>query len=204
MGRDTRLLGSTGKDRGAGNLNIKYILNLRHIPRTGWLLRGVPPAIAENVADHIFLTSIIAMDIASRLSNMGVNIDVSKVLMMSILHDIPEVVTGDIVRYVKTRVEDYFSEIESEALETLGLQRYRELYTELSNSASLEALVVKVADDIATILEGMRLVENGYTQVSEIVENVKAHLNRVISEKIPGEVRDSILTIIGEYLESVT
>jgi len=185
-------------------LNIKYILNLRHIPRTGWLLRGVPPAIAENVADHIFLTSIIAMDIASRLSNMGINIDVSKVLMMSILHDIPEVVTGDIVRYVKTRVEDYFSEIESEALETLGLQRYRGLYAELSNSASLEALVVKVADDIATILEGMRLVENGYTQVSEIVENVKAHLNRVISEKIPGEVRDSILTIIGEYLEGAT
>jgi len=186
-------------------LNIKYILNLRHIPRTGWLLRGVPPAIAENVADHIFLTSIIAMDIASRLSNMGVvNIDTSKVLMMSILHDIPEVVTGDIVRYVKTRVEDYFSEIESEALETLGLQRYRGLYAELSNSVSLEALVVKVADDIATILEGMRLVENGYTQVSEIVENVKAHLNRVISEKIPGEVRDSILAIIGEYLEGTT
>lgn len=183
-------------------MNLKYILNLRHIPRTGWVLRGVPPAVAESVADHIFLTTLIAMDIAERLGSMGVRIDKARVLAMSIIHDIPEAVTGDVVRQVKHGVEEYFSMVESKAIEELGLQGYSELYDELSKAGSLEALVVKAADDIATILEGSRLVDTGYRQVEEIVVNVRDHLYRLINEKARGDLKGILHQVVSEYMGS--
>ncbi|MEL9909275.1 MAG: HD domain-containing protein [Desulfurococcus sp.] len=184
------------------SLNTKYILNLRHIPRTGWLLRGVPPVIAESVAEHIFLTSIIAMDIAEKLWSRNIRLDKARTLSMSIIHDVPEAVTGDIIRLVKANAEEHFSIIESQAIKELGIQEYESLYNELSSGETLESIVVKIADDIATILEGKRLMGMGYHQVEEIIVNVEAHLRGLINAKTPMEVRGILWEIVREYLEA--
>ncbi|AFL66493.1 HD domain-containing protein [Desulfurococcus amylolyticus] len=183
-------------------MNIRYILNLRHIPRTGWLLRGVPPVIAESVAEHIFLTSIIAMDIAEKLWSRNIRLDKARTLSMSIIHDVPEAVTGDIIRLVKANAEEYFSIIESQAIKELGIQEYESLYNELSSGETLESIVVKVADDVATILEGRRLMEMGYHQVEEIIVNVEAHLRELVNAKTPVEVKGVLLEIVSEYLDA--
>ncbi|MEM4579151.1 MAG: HD domain-containing protein, partial [Thermosphaera sp.] len=78
-----------------GFLKISSISNIRHIPRTGWVLRGVPPSIAETISDHIVLVMLVSLKITEKLLESGYNLDIAKVLIMGLLHDLPETVTGD-------------------------------------------------------------------------------------------------------------
>lgn len=66
---------------------------LKTTPRTGWHLRGVPQP--ESVADHTFATATVALVLAE-LSDLPVARE--KVLMMALLHDLPESVISDIPR----------------------------------------------------------------------------------------------------------
>lgn len=151
----------------------RRILNLRYLPRTGWVLRGVPPSIAESVADHLFLTSFIALGIAKEVTRRGHSLDIGKVLVLSIIHDIPEAMTGDIVRHIKRSRPELFNEIEARALEELGLIDYRGLFEELEELKSAESIIVKISDDLSTLLEGQELLRRGFDDVKDIVEGTK-------------------------------
>lgn len=151
----------------------RRILNLRHLPRTGWVLRGVPPSVAESVADHLFLTSFVALALAREMSRRGYSLDIGKVLTLSIIHDIPEAMTGDIVRHIKRARPELFNEIEARALEELGLADYKGLFEELEGLGSLESIIVKIADDLSTLLEGQELLRRGFSDVKDIVEGTK-------------------------------
>ena len=64
---------------------------LKQTVRSGWQQRGV--AQAESVAAHSFGTAFIALVMMEMIAEP---IDASKVLAMTLLHDLPEVVTTDI------------------------------------------------------------------------------------------------------------
>ncbi|MCY0868638.1 MAG: HD domain-containing protein [Desulfurococcus sp.] len=185
-------------------MNVRLILNLRYIPRSGWVMRGVPPSIAESVADHSFLVSLISMDIARKLSLRGFQLDYTRVLSMSLIHDAAEAVTGDVVRGVKENFKEGFSALELKAMEELGLKEYTPLLSELERAESLEALVVKVSDDIATVLEGLRLIETGYRGVKEIVESTRRHLYELIRKQADEKLRGILESIVEEYLAQFT
>lgn len=73
------------------------MIGLKDLRRTGWVLRGVRDP--ESVADHSWGTALLALlflEDAEKLD--GMIIDRERVLAMSILHDLPEVRTGDIPR----------------------------------------------------------------------------------------------------------
>ena len=64
---------------------------LKRVKRTGWIDRGVPLADVESVADHSFLTILIAWIAAT--GDPGLNAD--KVLKLAVIHDIAESIVGD-------------------------------------------------------------------------------------------------------------
>ncbi len=66
---------------------------LKRVLRTGWLLRGVPPSSAENVAAHSHTTAILAYLLALQAKE---SVDFHQLLLMALIHDIPEAETGDI------------------------------------------------------------------------------------------------------------
>ncbi|ABL78576.1 HD domain-containing protein [Thermofilum pendens] len=176
------------------------LLSLRHLPRTGWVLRGVPASIAETVADHSFLTALVAIDVARRARERGFELELEKVLAMSILHDVAEAVTGDVVRYVKQLDEELFGKAEEEALRSLGLGAYSALLAELRRLESPEALVVKASDDLATIIEGSRLLRQGYAGVEEILDNVCRHVEE-LSARARREFGDSLADAVEAVLK---
>ncbi|MEA3338072.1 MAG: HD domain-containing protein [Chloroflexota bacterium] len=66
---------------------------LKQVPRTGWLLRGIGPGLAESVAAHSWGMSTIALLLASLLPNQ---VDLGRLLSICLLHDLAESILGDI------------------------------------------------------------------------------------------------------------
>jgi len=179
-------------------LKVSNIINIRHVPRTGWVLRGVPPAVAETISDHIFLVTLLSLKISQDLVENGFKVDVAKTLTMSLVHDLPEAVTGDIVRYVKEEEPSYFKMIDEKSLESLGMGKYLPLYKEFEERKSLESIIVKLSDCLATIIEGRKLVALGYRDVEEIVKNMENQVEKILESLSNLELRKALeKNIIG-------
>ncbi len=76
--------------------------NLKRIRRTGWVDRGVPRDEVESVADHSFLTTIVAWVVASD----NLFLDADRVLKMALIHDLAEATFGDAPPYEPADVPD--------------------------------------------------------------------------------------------------
>jgi putative hydrolase of HD superfamily len=183
-------------------LKISSIINIRHVPRTGWVLRGVPPAVAETISDHIFLVTLLSLKISEDLMEKGFEVDVAKTLTMSLVHDLPEAVTGDIVRYVKEEEPSYFKIIEEKSLESLGMGKYIPLYKDFEERESLESIIVKLSDYLATIIEGRRLVALGYRDVEEIVENMENLVKNILKSLTNIQLRDALEKTVIDVLKN--
>lgn len=64
----------------------------KRLLRTGWVREKVKDP--ESVAEHSFRVSVLAMVLSDKL---GYSLDKNKLIKMAILHDLGEVITGDIV-----------------------------------------------------------------------------------------------------------
>ena len=62
----------------------------KQIVRTGWAMMGIPNP--ESVAEHSFQLCVMAMVFADQLG-----VDREKLIKMAIIHDLGEILTGDIV-----------------------------------------------------------------------------------------------------------
>lgn len=62
--------------------------SLKEVPRTGWVLKGVKNA--ESVADHTWGVSLLATLMAPE------NLDSKRLLEMIVVHDLGEIVPGDV------------------------------------------------------------------------------------------------------------
>ena len=67
------------------------LLALDDLPRTGWLLRGVPSP--ESIAGHVLGVSYVALALAPRVDPP---LDLARVLAMALVHDAPEARSGDL------------------------------------------------------------------------------------------------------------
>src|SRR5512140_3852220 len=67
--------------------------NLKSVPRSGWVMHGVPEA--ESVADHTFGVAFVALALAQALGT-DTPLDRGKLLSTALLHDLAESLTGDI------------------------------------------------------------------------------------------------------------
>jgi len=164
---------------------IEFISVLKNIPRIGWIQRGVPAALCESVAEHIFEVSSISLMFSQRLINSGVQIDMSKVLSMSIVHDWAEAVTGDIPK----SLSKYFPINIKENIEMMILSdmlkdeadNLKKLFAEYLERVSIEARVVKLSDYLSTILQGYRYMLAGYN-VSDIVNNSISEALKIVEK----------------------
>ncbi len=131
-----------------GVLCCTGVFALRGLVRTGWLMRGVEPCVAESVTDHVFLDAYVFMVLAERNGLDGR--EVYRGAAMALIHDVPEAYIGDLTpplteRYgwVKRRLEEEAAE---ERLHTLLMKR---LFREYSEASTKTARLVKLADYIS-------------------------------------------------------
>lgn len=167
-------------------------MRVKSVARMGWMMRGIPPSDSETVGSHSFEVSVLAMIVADKLRNSGIEVDVSKVLRLALLHDIAESVMGDIVRSVKESMASS-RQLEEAALKELGMDIYIPLLHELFEGKTLEALLVKLCDNLATLLQGLRYLNKGYTSVIDIVDAVKQQVDEILSSEVIPEDAKNIL-----------
>jgi putative hydrolase of HD superfamily len=70
---------------------FRTIARLKRTRRTGWVDRGVPSAEVESVADHSFMTALIAWMAAQE----DATLDADRVLKLALIHDLAEALVGD-------------------------------------------------------------------------------------------------------------
>ncbi len=73
---------------------INSILRLKSIKRQGWLDSGVNEPECESVGSHSFGTAALSI-LLYYGGILPADIDITKLLILSTIHDIPEAITGD-------------------------------------------------------------------------------------------------------------
>jgi len=153
---------------------------LKNMPRTGWLQRGVPPSEAETIAEHTFeVVSILTM--ISTVSGA----DAEKMLVMGIIHDWGESVTGDIPRSLTERLgREAKSRAEKEVVGELsvlsGFKQLREVFEEYEERGTREAIYVKLADLLATLRQARSYAARGF-RVMDIADTCARELEALLA-----------------------
>jgi putative hydrolases of HD superfamily len=155
------------------------LVRLKAVPRMGWLLRGVRDV--ESVAAHTFGVAFIAMLLADLAEARGLQVNVERVLRMALLHDVPEVRTGDLPNTIKqyfesSALKDADERIAAEILTKIGAPggKYLELWLDYEDRGSLEARLVKAADKLDLLLQACEYEKGGAGNLQEFWESAEA------------------------------
>ena len=130
------------------------LLALDRLPRTGWILAGVPEA--ESVAAHSLGTALVALALGPHVEPA---LDVDRTVALATVHDAPEAVLGDFPREAtrlvgrehKEAAEARAAELLLPGLSGLAFERYREH----AEGATREARFARLCDKLQL---GVRLL----------------------------------------------
>ncbi|RLG81140.1 MAG: phosphohydrolase [Thermoprotei archaeon] len=176
-------------------MDIARILDaLNSLARTGWMIRGIPPSIAETVSQHSYASSIIALYLAEKLGKRGVKVDLYKAAVLALLHDLPEAFTGDILRPFSIEHIPRKEEIELAVLEReVELESIKRLYREYVEQTTVESRIARLADYIATYIQAVVYKEKGY-RVDDIIAGVRKRIEE-LAENLG--ISDAVRYILG-------
>jgi len=153
-----------------------YITEAKELVRTGWIRSGIEHG--ESIAEHMYHTAVNILLLKILLKEISINWD--KVLKMSLLHDLAEIIVGDIPAPEKKDI-DRIKE------KNILVEMSRELnlpvvwIDEIMSYNSIEGIIVKVSDLISTIFQGLKYIEKGYKNryLKEIINNSLKELNKI-------------------------
>ena len=136
---------------------FKLIELTRSQPQYGYALAGIQQDELSNLAEHHYLVSFIAWQIATNLKERGAKIDMQKVFELSLIHDLGELFGGDIsMPYARSNPEArklakaFESENQNYFSRFLGPQKdyYLNLSKEIMDPHLDESIITKIADYI--------------------------------------------------------
>jgi len=175
--------------------SIPYVKRLLNIVRSGWLLRGVPSSIAETVAEHTFLTAYICIELSRNIKD----VDVGKVVLYSLVHDIGEAFIGDIVKPVSMRLGELKEYIEEDyVVSNIDNELIIELYKRYTRQVDFEAKLTRLCNHISTLLMGIEYKGLGY-KVNDIIDNTYNEIER-ISEEL--NIKDTVKNLITKLMKN--
>lgn len=139
------------KENKIKNLLQFYLLatQLKDKIRRGWELWNIDRKRVESVAEHIYGTCILAISIDSEFD---LNIDIYKVVMMLVLHEVEEVKIGDLTPFDKVTKEEkrrMGKQAVQEILNSLSKKAdYIELIEEFEEMKTRESVFAKMCDKL--------------------------------------------------------
>lgn len=152
---------------------------LKRMPRSGSQLLG---ANLGSIAEHTFLVSLIGLVLAIKE-----RAHIEKVLLMCLIHDLPETRIGD-ANYINKR---YQTLLENQALKDqtikLGKSFYiviKNIFEEYSNQNSLESKLTKDADILEQLFCEKVAYETGNKQARQWIKHSKGQLKSKTAKKI--------------------
>ena len=204
------------------NLLQFYLLatELKDKIRSGWKVWNIDRQRIESVAEHIYGTCILAISIDSQFE---LDIDLYKVIIMLVLHEIEEIKIGDLTPFDKVTKEEkrkIGKKAVEEVLSTLDKKvQYIELIEEFENMKTNESMFAKMCDKLeadiqcklyceencidinkkenAYLLKDSRiekLLNNGEKTVADLfIENDRPIYTDTIFEKIANYIKNNDL-----------
>ena len=115
-----------------------YVLcnKLKDVIRTGWKDWGVKRFRVESVAEHIYGVQMLAI---SMWSQFGYDIDIKKVITMLAVHELEEVIIGDLTQF----------QIDKASKDKLGHEAVNKMLSGLVSGEEIERLILEF-DERAT------------------------------------------------------
>ncbi len=140
-------------------LKLLSVLQLtKEQPCTGYLAAGVRLHETASLAEHHYTTTLNAYFVLQRIKKAGGTINERKVLLMLLVHDLPEVFGGDIsaplnrkypdLREYKNKIGERAIDMMAEFLETEEALEFKKLHQELDSYATDESIVAKIFDQM--------------------------------------------------------
>lgn len=127
------------------------LLALKGVPRRGWLRHAIPRDSVESVADHSYGTALLGWLLCPA------GLDRGRVLELALLHDLAEVLTGDITPADRVDPERKRTQERAALAQLLeGSDRRQEaleLWAEYAAQETQEARFVKAVDKLDMALQ---------------------------------------------------
>jgi len=136
---------------------FKLLETTRSMPQTGYALVGIEKGQLSDLAQHQYLVTMIAWQLARGANRSGAKLDVLKVMELAMVHDLGELFGSDIAMpyaRVNKRAKKFAMAFESENHKFLVKffgddKKYLTwLFAEIMNQKTDEGLVAKLADDL--------------------------------------------------------
>ena len=179
-------------------INYYMVCNkLKNVIRTGWKDWNVKRERIESVAEHIFGTCILAIAIDSEFD---LKIDIYKVVMMLVLHEIEEVKIGDLTPFDKVTTEEK-RVIGRQAVEEIlgplakGIN-YIKLIEEFENLETKEAKFAKMCDKLEADIQAKI-----YCEEKSIKMNDERNIELLQDERIKGLIEKGAKSVADLFFE---
>lgn len=166
--------------------------SLSKMPRIGWVLAGVNNA--ESISDHCFETALLAYFLSK---NIDQEVNMGKVLMMALFHEVGETRLSDLPRRAKPYVKKFKKESEKNiSIDVLGdyAEEINTILDEFEEKRTLEARLTEAAEELQIIFKSLIYAKESNGDMSEYRQDVAAY------DSLGIEMADAVSKIIGEKL----
>lgn len=151
---------------------------LKHIPRSGYQYLG---AGKESVAEHVYMTTVIAYILAQ----MEPNADCHKLVSMCLFHDLPEARIGDLNYVQKQYVTADEPSAMADALSALPFgSQIGALLDEFNANQTLEAKLAHDADQLSLLVDLKGLNDVGYRTPQGWLPHVEKRLQTGVGQQL--------------------
>lgn len=172
---------------------LKTVGKSKRLLRSGWIREKILDP--ESVAEHSFRVSVLAMVLSDKL---GYDLDKNKLIKMAILHDLGEVITGDIVTE-RHDIIDVAKRDEKEKEEKEGVRKifdkieegdqYVKIFEEMIGRTTPEAKIFWQFDKLEMALQALEYEEEQGKDLQEFFSNVGLyHVRGPLIKKIFTEI----------------
>lgn len=166
--------------------------------RSGWKVWNIQRERVESVAEHIYGVCILAVSIDSEYD---LNIDLSKTVMMLLLHEIEEIIIGDLTPFDKITQEQkrkIGKKAVEEVLESLDKKtKYLELIEEFEQMETKESIFAKMCDKLEADIQSKIYCEENCLNLSK-----EENANLLKDERIVKLMKQGAKTIADLFIEN--
>jgi len=159
-------------------LFLQEVAKSKRIIRTGWKMHRITDP--ESVAEHSYQLCVMAMIFADQLG-----VDREKLIQMAIIHDLGEIVTGDLV-WSRGKMIDIKKLREKEKIEAVGLgaifgklkttNEYKAIFEEMTRRRSPEVLIFWQLDKLEMAIQALNYEWSDHTDLTEFFVNTDLQL----------------------------
>lgn len=165
-----------------------YVLcnKLKNIVRTGWKDWNVKRERIESIAEHIYGTQMLAIAMKSEYQY---DIDIEKVILMLAVHELEEIIIGDLTLFQITKEEKEkmgHNAIEKVLERLMDKEKIKELIIEFDERKTKEALFAYHCDKLECDIQSKIYDEENCVDLNEQQSN-KSFQNDLVKELLEQE-----------------